>query len=160
MSTFTGLFELRIPADLVRKLRHDLERMKTSPHDQFAAFDFFTTADSVVDWLHPDRNIFRDNAEARKTLRNSSVLLRITSHLSNGSKHFHATTHNSVTRTEKSRYMEKGYFEERYFHEPLLIHLTPDEAQELGSSKTAVEAIVLAEQILEFWNKRVPEVLG
>ncbi len=156
MSTFTGLFELRNPADLIRKLRHDLERMETSPQDQFAAFDFFTTADSVVDWLHPDRKVFRDNAAARKKLRESSVLLRIASHLANGSKHFHATNHNSVAGTEKFRYVEEGYVEPGYFHEPLLIHLTAYEAEKLCSPTTAVEAIALARQILEFWSEHVP----
>lgn len=155
MSKFTGLFELRTPADLVRKLHHDLKRMESSPQDQFAAFDFFTTADCVVDWLHPDRRVFRDNAVARKALRDSSALLRITSHLANGSKHFHATVHNSVTETEKFRCFEEGVFEEGCFHEPLLIHLTLHEAQELGYPTTAVEAIILAKGILEFWNKHV-----
>ncbi len=154
--TFTGLFELRNPADLVRKLRHDLERMETSPLDQFAAFDFFITADSVVDWLHPDRKAFRESAAARRTLRKSCVLLRLASHLANGSKHFHATRHDSVTGTEKFRYAEEGYAEPGYFHEPLLIHLTPDEARELGSPTAAVEAVALARQILEFWSKNVP----
>jgi hypothetical protein len=85
MNKFTGLFELRLPTDLIRKLRHDLERMETSPLDQYAAFDFFVTAEHIVDWLHPT------DEPSRRALRDSSHLLRITSHLANGSKHFEAT---------------------------------------------------------------------
>jgi hypothetical protein len=116
---FQGLFELKTPADLVWKLRHDLERMATSPQDQYAAFDFFVTAEHIVDWIHPG-----DRA-ARESLRSSSPLLRITSHLANGGKHFEAKAahHRSVTGTEKDRHVEEGYVEEGYFEEPLLIHL-------------------------------------
>ena len=157
MSTSKGLFELQRPVDLVRKLRHDLERMKTSPLDQFAAFDFFTTADCVVDWLHPDRKVFRDNAAARKALRDSSAVLRIASHLANGSKHFHVTAHHSITGTEKSRYVDEGYVEEGYFHEPLVVHLAQEEARELTSATATIEAIALAELLVEFWSRHVPE---
>ena len=153
---YTGLFEMRVPADLVKKLAHDLERMERSPLDQFAAFDFFNTADSIVDWLHPDRKSFKDNRTAREKLRKSDVLLRVASHLANGSKHFHAMAHRSVTGTEKFRYADKGYVEPGYCHEPLLIHLTPDEARKLHSPTTVVEAIALASQILGFWIKNIP----
>jgi len=145
MSTFRGLFELQTPADLVRKLRHDLKRMETSPFDQYAAFDFFITAEHIVDWLHPM------DEPARKALRVNNALLRITSHLANGSKHFQATAkkHRSVTRTEKFRYVEQGYVEPGYFAEPLLVHLSPDEERELGTS--SVDALSLARQVLEVW---------
>jgi hypothetical protein len=148
---FTGLFELRRPADLVRKLRHDLHRMATLPLDQYAAFDFFVSAEHIVDWLHPS------DEPTRRALRSSSPLLRITSHLlANGSKHFEATAkhHRSVAGTEKFRYVEEGYVESGYFHEPLVVHLTPDEASELGAP--SVEAVALARQVLEFWSKHVP----
>jgi hypothetical protein len=152
MSSFTGLFELRRPADLVRKLRHDLERIETSPHDQYAAFDFFVTAEHIVDWLHPSDA----DEPARRALRSSSPLLRITSHLANGSKHFEATRkhHRSVAGTEKSRYVEEGYVEPGYFHEPLLVHLTTDEARELGVP--TIEVASLARHILEFWSNHAP----
>src|SRR5438105_3089567 len=100
---FQGLFELQTPADLVKKLQHDLERMANSPQDQYAAFDFFVTAEHILDWIHPD------NKAARESLRSSSPLLRITSHLANGGKHFQAKAahHQSVTGTEKDRYVEE-----------------------------------------------------
>ena len=149
---FTGLFELRRPADLVSKLRHDLERMETSPLDQYAAFDFFVTAEHIVDWLHPT------DEPARRVLRSSRPLLRITSHLANGSKHFEASAkhHRSIAGTEKFRYMEEGYVEPGYFHEPLLVHFTSEEALELNTPK--IEAVALARQVLEFWSEHVTAV--
>ena len=146
---FKGLFELQTPADLVHKLRHDLERMETSPTDQYAAFDFFVTAEHIIDWIHPNNKV------ARETLRSSSPLLRITSHLANGGKHFEAkfTHHRSVTGTEKNRYVEEGYVEDGYVEEPLMIHLSQQEAKEMGIS--SIDAIALGRQVLEFWTKNV-----
>jgi hypothetical protein len=147
---FQGLFELRTPADLVRKLRHDLDRMSTSPQDQYAAFDFFVTAEHIVDWIHPT------SKSAREQLRSSSPLLRITSHLANGGKHFEARAahHRSVMGTEKDRYVEEGYVEDGYFEEPLVIHLSESEVKEMGTSR--IDAIALARKVLEYWSKNAP----
>jgi hypothetical protein len=123
VTEFKGFGELQTPGDLVRKLEHDLDRLKNSPQDQYAAFDFFVTAEHIVDWLHPtDRT-------AREAMRSSSPLLRITSHIANGVKHFEAKAkhHRSVSDIEKERYVEQDYVEEGYFEEPLMVRLTPDE---------------------------------
>ena len=147
---FQGLFELQTPADLVKKLRHDLERMTKSPQDQYAAFDFFVTAEHILDWIYPD-----DRA-ARESLRSSSPLLRITSHLANGGKHFQAKAvhHRSVTGTAKDRYVEDGYVEDGYFEEPLLIYLSEGEAKEMGTPH--IDALALGRRVLEFWSKNAP----
>ncbi|MGE0290603.1 MAG: hypothetical protein AB7I42_30020 [Bradyrhizobium sp.] len=146
MKDFKGFGELQKPEDLVRKLEHDLGRVRNSPQDQYAAFDFFVTAEHIIDWLHPD-----DRA-AREATRASSPLLRITSHIANGAKHFEAKNkhHRSVSGVEKERYVEPGYVEEGYFAEPLIVHLTPDEGKEIGHNP--VEAVWLAEQVYEHWK--------
>lgn len=146
MSTFQGFAELRTPADLFQKLRHDLERLISRSGDQYAAFDFFVTAEHIVDWLHPT------DESARRSLRNRDPLLRITSHLANGVKHFEATKkhHQSVADVEKQRYVEAGYVEDGYFAEPLIVHLTVDEAKNLGVTNIEVEQ--LAQQVFEFWK--------
>lgn len=146
MSTFQGLAELRTPADLFQKLRHDLERLISRSGDQYAAFDFFVTAEHIVDWLHPT------DRPARESLRNSNPLLRITSHLANGVKHFEATAkhHQSVADVEKQRYVQAGYVEEGYVAEPLIVHLTADEAKNLGVTNIEVEQ--LAQQVFVFWK--------
>ncbi|MEO6563915.1 MAG: hypothetical protein ABIN99_12870 [Nitrosospira sp.] len=84
MNKYQGLGELKLPADLVKKLKHDLERLKNSPQDQYAAFDFFITAEHILDWIYPN------NWNERKKHRSSVPLLRITSHIANGAKHFEA----------------------------------------------------------------------
>jgi hypothetical protein len=147
---FKGWFELKHPADLVRKLEHDLGRLERSPQDQYAAFDFFVTAEHIVDWLHPKDKL------ARESLRASNPLLRITSHLANGGKHFEATMrhHRSVTGTEKNRYVEAGYVENDYVAEPLVIHLSKEEAAEVGDSP--IEAVALARRVLHYWSQHVP----
>src|SRR5207248_3556210 len=67
------------------KLEHDLGRMESDPTDAYAAFDFFVTAEHLLDWLHPDRA----NGKAdREKLRNQYEIIQIVSHLACGAKHF------------------------------------------------------------------------
>jgi hypothetical protein len=134
----------------VRKLEYDLERIRKSPKDQYAAFDFFVTAEHIVDWIHPD------DKKAQEAIRSSSSLLRITSHLANGVKHFEAKAkrHQSVADVEKSRYVEEGYVEDGYFEDPLIVHLTADEQQLFGQSSNEVTA--LAQHVYEYWKANVP----
>lgn len=107
---------------------------------------FFVTAEHIVDWIHPD------NKANREVLRSSMPLLRITSHIANGAKHFEAKAkhHKSVNGVLKSRYVAVGYVEEGYFQDPLLVHLTPEEANAIDAP-IAVEAVWLARRVLEYW---------
>ena len=151
MSRFQGFAELRVPLDLVRKLEYDLERILKSPQDQNAAFDFFVTAEHIVDWIHPD------DATARTTLRSSSSLLKVTSHLANGAKHFEAKAkhHRSVTDVEKSTYVATGYIEDGYTEESLIVHLSAEEQQWFGNC--SIEVAALARQVYEYWKANAPE---
>jgi hypothetical protein len=47
--------------------------------------------------------------------------------------------------------VEAGYVEENYFEEPLLIHLSETEANEMGTP--SIDALALARKVLEFWSK-------
>ena len=47
---FEGFFELQTAQDLLAKLRHDFDRLKKSPMDSYAAFDFFVTAYHMLEW--------------------------------------------------------------------------------------------------------------
>lgn len=151
MSSFKGFAELRAPRDLVKKLEYDLERIRKSPQDQYAAFDFFVTAEHIVDWIHPN------DKKAREAVRSGSSLLRITSHLANGVKHFEAKAahHQSVADVEKSRYVDAGYGEEGYFEDPLIVHLTTDEQHSFGQN--SIEVAALAQQVHEYWKSNAPE---
>ncbi len=63
---FRGFFALRTPQDLLAKLRHDHARLVDNPIDSYAAFDFFVTANHLVDWIWPSatRTQQRDNRRA------------------------------------------------------------------------------------------------
>ncbi len=149
--SFSGFGEIRTPRDLVRKLEYDLDRLEKSPQDQYAAFDFFVTAEHIVDWIHP-----KDRA-ARTRLRSSSPLLQITSHIANGAKHFEATAKHlrSVADIEKFRVVEPGCVEDSCFEEPLVVHLTPAEEKTMGQS--TIEVASLAQRVLEYWKTTAPE---
>ena len=66
-------FGLSSPGDLLRKLRHDRERIHNDPCDACAAYDFFVTAWHMLDWQLPGN----ENKAARKAARESSPLLRV-----------------------------------------------------------------------------------
>ncbi len=50
-----GLFSLKTPADLREKLRRDLAKLLDAPLDADAAFNFFITAEHMLDWVYPNR---------------------------------------------------------------------------------------------------------
>ena len=65
-----GFIPLQTPKDLLAKLEHDLGRMEADPTDAYAAFDFFVTAEHVLDWLHPD------SANGRQAARSFEISIR------------------------------------------------------------------------------------
>jgi hypothetical protein len=138
--------------DLVQKLEHDLERIRHTPQDQYAAFDFFVTAEHILDWIYPT------DGKTRSKLREEEHLLALISHIANGAKHFEARDkrHKSVTYVEKSRYVEVGYVEDGYFEDPLLIHLSQEQQKHFGAS--SVEVVTLAERVLQYWRDNAPKV--
>lgn len=146
MNECKGFSELKNAVDLVRKLEFDLERMKNDMRDQYAAYDFFVTAEHIVDWVCPN------NRSAQKHLRGSSVLLQVASHIANGAKHFQTqdSRHKSVSGVKKQRYVEEGYVEEGYFEDPIIVSLAQNEAVIIGCEE--ISAIVLAEKLLEYWK--------
>ena len=144
MTTRFQFFDLKTPADLFRKLEGDLAALEASYQDTRIAFNFFVTAEHLPDWLGK-RDLIRQDA-----------FLKIVSHIASGAKHFNLDDprHHSVTSTEKSRYMEEGYIERGYYHEPLLIHLSPDEAREMNTP--TIDAVTLGRQVIEFWRQHIP----
>jgi hypothetical protein len=150
--------ELRSPRDLLRKLEHDLARMTSASSDQYAAFDFFVTADSLVDWSWPnhteDPALNSENRVVRSQVRKFEPLPRIAAHIANGAKHFVVNRHNSITGVEKARVFDEDVFEEGVFYEPVLVHLTSEEAYAVGCS-TSIEAEFLACKLLAYWRSRL-----
>ena len=78
-----GLFQLTTPGDLLAKLKHDYQRLLENPKNPYTAFDFFVTAEHMLDWVHPGAA----GKNARTAERNSHTILQIVSHLATGAKH-------------------------------------------------------------------------
>lgn len=145
--SYSGLFELRTPRDLLAKLRHDLARMDSNWLDQYAAFDFFITAHHMVDWLYPGDS----NKQRRRDEVQASALLQVCSHLANGSKHFQTTDsrHTSVADTQLHEGPFSQQFSEQFDISRLEVHLTGEAANRLGS---VINVLPLARQLLAFWE--------
>jgi len=154
VSNFKGFAELRAPRDLVKKLEYDLARVLKSPQDQYAAFDFFVTAEHIVDWIHPD---YYKDKKRRTEIRSSTPILRITSHIANGVKHFEAKwkQHDSVQTVEFTGYVMPDYVEKDYVEDHLIVHLTETEQGSFG--KSSVKVTDLAKQVYDYWNANTPQ---
>lgn len=154
MPIFKGFALLQQPTDLVAKLAHNFERIQAHPDDAYAAFDFFVTAEHIVDWLFPDSPGINQSS-ARKTKRESSELLKITSHVANGAKHFQALAkqHNSVSNLKQHR----GGFDPRAFS-PRAFSPAAFKMHGLNillEGDRVVHVLTLAEDVLRYWQNEV-----
>jgi hypothetical protein len=160
MATFTGFFELRSPHTLLAKLRHDLDRLSDPQQyqwQQYAAFDFFVTAEHIVDWMDPDQVANDRDAHARqKAVRESHPLLRLVSQLASGGKHFEAFAkqHQSVAGTEVEGYADD--YADDYFVEDLVVTLTPREATELGAPTLSI--VEVAQRVIAYWTSQLQPI--
>jgi hypothetical protein len=157
MSKFEGFFRLKIPADLLEKLRHDLLRIRQDLMDSYAAFDFFVTAEHLLDWKYRDTG-GEPNKEKKRQLRRGVPLLRVTSHLANGAKHFEALAnhHHSVSDAgvHESAF-DPAVFDPAVFDTArLVVQLKGDDASALRP-EIGVEA--LAERVLQYWEANLAE---
>jgi hypothetical protein len=152
-----GIGTLERPEDLLEKLRHDLVRIRGNRTDSYAAFDFFVTAEHMLDWVLPGSA----NGAERKARRQSSQLLQIVSHLANGSKHFvaEAKHHQSVQHVD----VVGGAFDPRAFNSAgfdtgeLFVTLEQGLASSFGAS---VSVAILAEQVLGYWEGQLSPSSG
>lgn len=151
-----GMFTLRTATDLLAKLRHDHSRVRKTPRDAYAAFDFFVTAEHLPEWLDPPE----------KALRKSEPLLRVVSHLANGAKHIHrvdAKRHRSVTATgRRGGYFNPSYWAPRYFGAlggggALYVELDErnDAAAVAQLGGRRINVLDLADEVLKFWTARL-----
>lgn len=147
MRQFKGFFALQKPADLLAKLRHDYERLQSSPMDTYAAFDFFVTGYHMLDWLYPNDKKRQEQEEK------TSILLQICSHIANGVKHFHATAnkHQSVAdvRIQEGAFQRNAFQANAFQVEALIIQLDGQAAVKFSAE---VECLALATQVLQHWE--------
>lgn len=150
-----GFADLRTPHDLLGKLEYDRKRMGENIADTYAAFDFFLTAEHLVDWLIPDRpDEFQ--RERRDDFRNNHDLLKIVSDVASGAKHFQALDrrHDSVEQLDMMggfdpRSWSRGSWSSGSFQfAGLNIKLT---------NGNVVHVLELADDVLAFWEKTLGE---
>jgi hypothetical protein len=149
-----GFANLSNALDLLCKLRHDRTRMNSNIMDTYAAFDFFVTAEHMVDWLLPDV-LGQSRREERKGFRNSNRLLQITSDIASGAKHFQALAqhHDSVDGLANVF----GGFDPQSFSAD---SFCPGSFKLAGlninlNDGSNIHALTLADDIIEFWSHKL-----
>lgn len=149
-----GIFDLNEPKHLLAKLDRELRRLRNEPDDVDHAFNFFTTAEHILDWLYPGY----PGKSQREAARNGDPLLATVSHLATGAKHFDklGAQHQSVAKTDHQKGIwakgmwKPGTWAKGVWAEPeLKITLTGDAASILGNTITALE---LAEKVYAYWS--------
>ncbi len=149
-----GIFHLTTAPDLRNKLRRDLERLKKNFMDSDAAFNFFVTAEHLLDWVYPGQV----NEKKRKKARKDSILLAVCSHLASGAKHFEveARHHKSVTSTGTggghfgSNHFASYAFANAAFGRRLIVRLDGEAEKQIGP---AIRMVDLAKRIMDYWEK-------
>ncbi len=147
-------FSFAGPRDLFMKLERDLDRLEASSLDADMVFNFFITAEHLLDWKYPG-----DRAK-QKEEREGSVLLQIVSHLASGAKHFEVQDkrHTSVVRTESisddGAYYGDSYYGDGYYgsSEALGVALDGKAAAQLGSW---IKVVPLARIVLQYWKEHL-----
>jgi hypothetical protein len=145
MSELGGFFTLRTPSDLLDKLEADFNRLQSadavSKEAQYAAYDFFVTANHIVDWL----SMFSGDRKAQLRTYKDGTLV---SHIANGVKHFRVDVnrHRVVSDTE----VHKGSFQANAFQNDafdvprLLIEL---------EDGTSIGVLDVGARVLEHWRR-------
>ena len=147
----TGWFGFKTPQDLLGKLERELAKLERDPSDADAAFNFFITAWSLVDWL---------GLKDKKSLRQKEPVIAACAHLADGSKHFHLdnTSHTSVGGTARGGDWAKQPLRMDPGQRPasstgLFVRLEGDAAKHFGAFPSA---LVLARETIAWFRKTVP----
>lgn len=148
-----GFFRLNEPEDLLAKLKSDFNRIMAAPSDPYPAFDFFVTAEHLLDWLYPGK----EGQQQRTARREAEPLLQIVSHIAAGAKHRNpeASRHKSVERAEAvgTPYSNSAYGADTDGPGPLVVHLDENTTARLGIS--SITTAGLAHRILEYWTNNM-----
>jgi len=144
MSQLNGFFALRTPEDLLGKLEADFDRLcaanPTTVDAQYAAFDFFVTAEHLPDWVSYARG-------GSKTQHREYPDGALVSHVANGAKHFRVD-HPRHTTVRDTRF-EPGVFDPNVF-DPLVfdvLRLVLD-----LEDGTSIEVHEVAKRVVDHWR--------
>lgn len=146
-----GFADLRTARDLLKKLEHDYEVLRQEPTSSYNAFNFFVTAEHILDWRYPGGR-GSDGAEKRHALRSSSELLKVVSHIANGAKHLilDDPRHQSVQHVDQvSTPYSSGAYGAGPYGGGMIVTLEGPAAAELGAS---ISVIDLARRVVAFWQ--------
>jgi hypothetical protein len=158
---FGGFFPLRKPDDLFEKVRHDYSRMLTDRLDVYAAYDFFVTANHLVEWTWPS------DSDARRDVRERDALPRICEHVANGATHFvlkrrqraafHTDQADAPGSDLDSAFSDPGEFPSPIFgaEDGLFVTLQAAEAGAIGMRRISAPALALL--VVNYWSKRVSQ---
>ena len=149
-----GFADLKSPADILDKMKHDLVRMENDPMDTYAAFDFFVTAEHIVDWIHPDTPE-KQERKKRKRIRKGNPLLSLVSHIANGNKHFIAwdPNHQSVETIEKN---EDGFDYNAFGTNAFDISAFKIAGLVVETKKGKLEHVNdIAKRVMEYWENEL-----
>jgi hypothetical protein len=144
-----GIFDLKSPADLLAKLGRELERLRAAPNDADHAFNFFITAEHMLDWLHPGKA----GRARRESERKKQPLLQLVSHLANGAKHFDRLSEHHQSAATTGRFVRPPINPtmQRIFPPELTIVAGGPAGKALGGSR--ITALALAESVYEYWKQ-------
>lgn len=123
------------------KLRHDYDRLDKDPSDDFAAWDFFVTAEHMRDWID------RPGGASRPA---NTPLLKVVSHLANGGKHFELSPgrHDSVRDVSQVGIFDPRIFDGATFD---IARLTVEVSDPSGIR----DIIDLAREVIAYWEAQV-----
>ena len=147
MTHLDGFFSLRSPRDLLRKLEDDCRRLRDAdPADasaQYAAFDFFVTAEHLPDWVK------HSSGGSLSSLRAYSDG-DLVSHIASGAKHFHVSDsrHRVASQTAVSGVFDPAIFDPAIFDTDLHLWIR------LGDG-SCVDAVDVATRVLDYWRKQL-----
>jgi hypothetical protein len=147
-----GFFKLEDPFDLLRKLEHDFERLRSNSVDGYAAFDFFVTATHMHEWVRGVGWQWHPPTELRQ-----AAVHKLCGDLGNGAKHFvlHKKFDNATEVREgwvqSGDWVQAGPWIDMVGD--LIIRLNESEATTLGAS--SITALALAEMVLHSWSEEL-----
>lgn len=148
MSELNGLFSLRTPRDLLRKLEADYKRLRSaypaSLEAQYAAFDFFVTAEHLPDWLYRSTG---GSLTSHRAYPQGAVV----SHVASGGKHFRVDT--SRHTTAKDTRSTPGAFQANAFQ--LSAFQTSRLVIDLEDG-TTLDVLDVATNTLGHWQRVIP----
>lgn len=149
-----GAFTLQTPHDLFSKLEYDFEALSQDRNNPYLAYNFFVTAEHMLDWVYPGYT----NKNKRQSERDSQILLQICSHLASGAKHFvaEAKHHNTVSNPGRKRCWNPlgGPLDSPLLNpfgiSVLCVNLDGEAKEVFGRS---IKVLDLAKLLLDYWQK-------